>query len=416
MELESPIPSVSRHYRWIIVSLLFLATMNNYYNRVVLSVVIPEIKKDMALDDIQYSYILSAFQFAYMFGMLAAGRFIDWIGTRLGYIIAMVVWSFSAAMHAFAGTAGALIFWRGVLGAGEAGNFPAAVKAVSEWFPVRERSFATAVFNSGPHIAVVTGAPVTAFLTLAFGWRTALLIVGLSGFVIVVLWPMVYRNPTVAADRPLGPSPSSGYTWRRLLAHRETYGIMLGKFLTDPVWWFYIFWLPNYLNSQRGLDIRQIGVAMPVVYVLAIVFGIAGGWFPGWLMRRGWSVVRARKTTMFICALCLPVTALAAVSGSLWVTILLVALACGAHSGWSNNIFTLISDRFPSEAVGSVTGLGGFAGAVGGFIFSTILVGYVVTYFGYLPIFILMASLHPLAILAVHLTVRGECGDTEAAG
>ena len=406
--------SLSR-YRWFIVGLLFLATANNYVNRITLSVVIPEVKRDLAIDDIQYSYVLSVFQFAYMFGMLAAGKFIDRIGTKLGYLALMTAWSLSATLHAAAGSAFSLGAWRTILGVSEAGNFPAAVKSVSEWFPIRERAFATSLFNSGPHVAMVAGPPLIAFMTLAAGWRTTFLVIGLSGFLLVAAWPFFYREPPEndVSSREKGTETSNPWTWRKLLGYRDTYGIMLGKFFTDPVWWFYIFWLPNYLNTQRGLDIKAIGFAIPLIYLVAIMLGIAGGWLPGFLMRRGWPVSKARKTAMLVSALCLPVTALAVVAQQVWLTIALVGLACGAHSGWSNNIFTLVSDRFPSKAVGSVTGLGGFAGAVGGFLISTFAVGYIVTYVGYVPIFILMGVLHPLAMLCVHCFVRGEPVATE---
>ena len=398
-------------YRWVIIALLFFATTNNYFNRIVLSVVIPEIKEDMGISDIQYSYVLSAFQFAYMFGMLIAGKFIDWAGTKLGYLILIGFWSLAASLHTSVGSAFSLGVWRGLLGLGEAGNFPAAIKSVSEWFKTDERAFATSLFNSGPHIALIIGAPVAAFLTLGWGWRWALLIVGLSGFVLVALWPFLYKKPEKEATGHTIYTDSRNrtqVTWRQLLRYRETYGIMLGKFLTDPVWWFYIFWLPNYLNTQRGFNLKEIAVAVPLIYIIAILIGVAAGWIPGFLMRRGWAVIKARKTTMFVCAMCLPFTAFAVIADNVWVAVLLISLASGAHSGWSNNIFTVVSDNFPSKTVASVTGLGGFAGAVGGLLFSTVLVGYIVTYLGYAPIFVLMGILHPAAMLCIHVLIRRE--------
>ncbi len=402
-------------YRWIIVVLLFLATMNNYANRISLSVVVSEIKGDLGLSDIQYSYVLSAFQFAYMFGMLLAGAFIDRVGTKLGYLVLIAGWSVSGAMHALSGSVFSLAFWRGCLGLTEAGNFPAAVKAVAEWFPVRERSFATALFNSGPHVAMVAGPPLIAAMTLRFGWKTALLILGLSGMLLVVFWPFLYRKPAsglvAEAASVLQNDGDSGYRWRDLLVYRETWAIMSIKFLTDAVWWFYIFWLPNYLNSQRGFDLKGIAIAVPVIYFIAVLLGIIGGWLPGWFMGRGWSALRARKTAMFLCAVCLPFTIFAVWAENVWVTIALVSLACGAHSGWSNNTFTLVSDCFPSKAVASVTGLGGFSGALGGFLISTFAVGHIVTWFGYTPIFIIMGLLHPLGMLCILLLVREKrCG------
>ena len=395
-------------YKWIIVVLLFLATMNNYMNRITLPVLVSEIKGDLGINDIQYSYIIGAFQFAYMFGMLFAGPFIDRVGTKLGYFILMAGWSLSGAMHAVAGSAISFGFWRGTLGLTEAGNFPAAIKAVSEWFPVRERSFATSLFNSGPHIAMVVGPPLIATITLSYGWRTALFVVGFSGMILVAIWPFVYRSKDqIVENHEVNKTTvDNDYCWLSLLRYRETYAIMIAKFLTDAVWWFYIFWLPNYLNSQYGFNIKDIAVAVPIIYFVAALLGIVGGWFPGFLMRRGWSTVKARKTTMLICALCLPFTIFAAFAGNVWITIALVALACGAHSGWSNNTFTLVSDCFPSKAVGSVTGLGGFTGAMGGFLISTFAVGYIVTYLGYTPIFILMGVLHPLGMVFIHVLIK----------
>lgn len=382
--------------------------MNNYYNRIVLSVLIPEIKGDLHISDIQYSYILGAFQIAYMFGMILSGKFIDWIGTRIGYMLAILFWSLAACFHAIAGSAFSLAFWRFLLGVSEAGNFPAAIKAVAEWFPQRERSFATSLFNSGPHIAMVTGVPIIAFLTHSLGWRWAFLTMGMTGFIIVMLWPILYRKRDVTSGSlaekfaPVRPE----LAWRKLLVYRETWGIMLAKFFTDAVWWFYIFWLPNYLNTQRGFNISKIALAIPLIYAIAIVIGIITSWFPGYLMQRGVTPYRARKLAMFLCAMCLPFTPFAVVVDNVWASVLLVSLACGAHTGWANNTFTLVSDQFPPEVVASVTGLGGFAGAIGGLLFSTVAVGYIVTYLGYVPIFVLMGLLHPLGMLCIHVLVK----------
>jgi MFS transporter, ACS family, hexuronate transporter len=392
-------------YRWVIVGLLFCATMINYFDRLVLSVLIPEIKKSLSMNDIQYSYVLAVFQMSYTLGSLAAGKFIDWAGTRLGYLLSIVFWSFAAAMHATAGSAWGLAGWRGLLGVSESGNFPSAMKAVSEWFPKEERSFATSLFNSGPSVAMITGAPIIAGLTLYMGWRWAFLIMGLTGFVLAIFWPILYKKPKHLTGSPSAAGENK-YPWSQLLTHRETYGIMLGKALTDPVWWFYLFWLPSYLNSQRGFDLKGIAIAVPLIYIIAIIIGNFGGWLPGFLMRHGWPVTRARKAVMFLAAACLPVTALAVSAHNVWTAVLLVSLACGAHSIWSHNIFAMVIDQFPHKAVGSVTGLGGFAGSLAGFFISTIAVGYIVTYVGYVPIFILMGVLHPTAYLCVHFLIR----------
>jgi len=391
-------------YRWVILILLFLATTINYFDRIVLSVLIPEIKKSLGISDITYGQILSAFQFSYTFGFLAAGRFIDWVGTKLGYFLAIVAWSLAAALHAVCRSGGCLGIWRFLLGLAESGNFPAAIKSVAEWFPVRERAFATSLFNSGTSISSIVGPPVIAAIALSLGWRSAFLAFGLLGFALAAVWHFAYRKPTHSFAVPR-PSLSEGYRWKDLLVYRETYGIMLGKFLTDPVWWFYLFWMPNYLASQRGFDLKGIAIAIPLIYTIASLLGYLGGWFPGYLIRRGWSLNRARKTTMLICALALPVSATAVLAGNAWVAILLVSLACGAHNGWSANMFTLTSDCFPSGAVGSVTGLGGFAGGIGGLLIATLAPGYIVTYFGYVPIFFLMGVLHPLAFAGILLLI-----------
>jgi ACS family hexuronate transporter-like MFS transporter len=396
-------------YRWVIVSLLFCATTINYFDRIILSLLIPEIKKDLAINDIQYSYILSVFQLSYTIGALVAGKLIDWAGTKIGYLITIFFWSFAACMHATVGSAFSLGIWRGLLGISESGNFPAAIKSISEWFHKKERSFATSLFNSGPNIAMITGAPIIVYITLSLGWRVAFLIMGITGFVLAAVWPFLYKKPPEDFEKVLNDAlPEGGFRWRKLLMYRETYGIMIGKFLTDPVWWFYIFWLPNYLNAQRGFDLKKTALAIPFIYIIAIVLGNIGGWVPGYLMKRGWSVNNARKTTMLICALCLPVTAFAVQVNNVWLAILLISLACGAHCGWSANIFTLITDYFPSKAAGSVTGLASFSGGVGGFLISTFAVGYIVTYIGYVPIFIMMGVLHPIAIFFIYLFVRKD--------
>ena len=396
------------NYRWVILSLVFSATTFNYFNRIVLSVLIPEIKNDLGIDDIAYGHILSAFQVMYMLGFLAAGRIIDKLGTKLGYLLSILTWSISATMHAICRTPLCLGVWRGSLGLTEAGNFPAAIKSVSEWFPVKDRAFATSLFNSGPSMASIIGPPLMAIIFTVAGWRWTFFIFGLLGFLLVIIWQFVYRTPEKKMDQPSEKKEEQDVPWKLLLKQRETYGFMIGKFLTDPVWWFYLYWMPNYLSSQRGFDIKSIAIAVPLIYIIAILLSWVGGWFSGFLVKRGWPVLKARKIIMGISAACLPVTALAVIAGNAWVAILLVSLALGAHSSWSANIFTLVSDCFPSKSVGSVTGLGGFAGGLGGLLIATMAPGYIVTYFGYIPVFILMGILHPLAFIAVHLNIKKQ--------
>lgn len=395
------------NYRWVILSLLFIATTINYFDRIVLSVLIPEIKRELNINDISFGHIISAFQITYTLGFLAAGKFIDWIGTRWGYLLSIFFWSIAATVHSLCGTTFCLGAWRGILGFTESGNFPAAIKSVSEWFPIHERAFATSLFNSGASISSIIGPPIIVMIALAAGWRWAFFTFGMIGIVLALIWPFAYKMPKGNYDDVTTTnSLQKKYKWRLLLRHKETYGIMFGKFLTDPVWWFYLYWIPNYLDSQRGFHLKDIAIAVPLIYIIATLFGFVGGWFPGYLMQRGWSVGKARKTTMLICALLLPISATGVIVQNPWITILLVSLACSAHNGWSANIFTLVSDCFPSPAVGSVTGLAGFAGGLGGLLIATLAPGYIITYFGYIPIFFLMGILHPLAFAGITLLIR----------
>ena len=395
------------NYRWVILSLLFIATTINYFDRIVLSVLIPEIKRELNINDISFGHIISAFQITYTIGFLAAGKFIDWIGTRWGYLLSIFFWSIAATAHSLCGTPFCIAAWRGILGFTESGNFPAAIKSVSEWFPIHERAFATSLFNSGASISSIIGPPIIVMIALAAGWRWAFFTFGMIGIVLALIWPFAYKIPKWNYDNVTRMNfLQKKYKWWLMLRYKETYGIMLGKFLTDPVWWFYLYWIPNYLDSQRGFHLKDIAIAVPLIYTIATLLGFVGGWFPGHLMKRGWSIGKARKTTMLICALLLPISATAVIVQNPWITILLVSLACSAHNGWSANIFTLVSDCFPSSAVGSVTGLAGFAGGLGGLLIATLAPGYIITYFGYIPIFFLMGILHPIAFVGISLLIR----------
>jgi len=401
------------NYRWIILSLLFFATTINYLDRIVLSVLIPEIKQQLNIGDIAYSYILSAFMIMYTLGFLIAGRVIDWLGTKTGYLLSIVTWSISAAMHAVSSSAIGLTVWRGLLGITESGNFPAAIKSVSEWFNIKDRSFATSLFNSGSSVASIIGPPLITYVYILAGWRWTFFVFGVLGFVLALIWIFIYKNPVQKTDNTTGKSKNN-IPWKELLIYKETYGIMIGKFLTDPVWWFYLFWMPNYLSSERGFDLKEIAIAVPLIYIIAMILSWIGGWFPGYLMRKGWDVLKARKMVMMFSAACLPVSAFAVLAGNPWTAIALVGLACGAHSSWSANIFTLSSDCFPSKTVGSVTGLAGFAGGLGGFLIASLAPGYIVTYFGYTPVFILMGVLHPLAFVVIHFTIKSKMSNPDA--
>jgi ACS family hexuronate transporter-like MFS transporter len=347
------------------------------------------------------------------------GKIIDRLGTKLGYLLAMVCWSLSGALTGLSRSVVSLGFWQGMLGITESGNFPAAIKAVAEWFHPKQRALATSLFNSGPHISLVVCPPLIAILTLWIGWRWTFAVFGLAGIALGIVWHFAYRFPThldpaAASSGTAVPSPRSVVRWRDLLKDKRIWGIMIGRFCGDPVWWFYIFWLPPYLYDQHGFNIKEIGFAMPLIYGAAILLSNVAGWYTGRLIGHGWSDYKARKMVMFLCAMCLPITALSAVTSSPWVVIAMVSLVAGAHSGWAANIFSLASDCFPSSSVASVTGLSGCAGGLGGIIFSSFGAGLIVEYFGYVPLFVLMGFMHPFAILCIHLLVKEKTSTVNA--
>ncbi|MBE0537500.1 MAG: MFS transporter [Phycisphaerae bacterium] len=396
-------------YRWIILALLFCATTVNYLDRIVLGNVAATVKADLGLSDQQYGYIVSAVSAGYAVGLLLAGRLMDFLGARFGYLLAIAAWSAVTCLTGLSNSLPTLFVAQCAMGLVAAGNFPAAIKAVAEWFPARQRSLATSLFNSGPSVALVVGPPIIAWILIHVGsWRLTFVLMGSLGFLLAAVWPFIYRRPAIMGlhDPSVDPPKAAKLRWSRLLTHRETLGIMVGKFCTDPVWWFYIAWLPSYLAKNREFDIMKIGLTLPVIYGLAILGGNLAGWTAGFLIRRGWAPRNARKIVMLTCAVCMPLSAFAVYARLPWAAILLISLANAAHNGWSANIFTLVGDCFKPAAVGSVTGLIGFAGGVGGIIISGLASGYIIEHFGYVPIFLLMGILHPVAMLFVHLFVK----------
>ncbi|MCS7026709.1 MAG: MFS transporter [Bryobacteraceae bacterium] len=411
--------------RWVVLAMLFFATTINYLDRIVFSVLIPVIRQELSLNDEQYGLVNMAFQVAYMIGFLFMGKLIDRVGTRLGYAISVIWWSIAAMLHATARSALGLSFWRAMLGLGESGNFPAAVKAVAEWFPKQDRAFATGIFNAGTNVASMIGPPLFAWMVgshgLGWNWRMCFLITGASGFLWLVFWLSFRKKPNAAelayirSDAP-DDAAMRQVGWRQALGYRQSWGFALAKFFTDPVWWFYLYWLPPYLYDVRKLDLKQIGWALPVVYLMADVGSVAGGWFAGFLIRRGWRHDKARKFAMLVCALMMPVASMAALAPNTLLAVALVSLATSAHQGLSANLYTTISDVFPKNAVASVIGIGGCAGGLGGTLFSTWLAGWVVTYFGYTPLILGMGVFHLIAVLMVHrfmgdlkpLTMEGQ--------
>ncbi|MEK7408196.1 MAG: MFS transporter [Acidobacteriota bacterium] len=412
------------YVRWWTLALLFFATTICYLDRIVLSFLAPVIRQEIHLPEETYGYVTGAFQFAYMIGFLFAGKFIDRYGTRLGYAVAITWWSIAAALHAVAASALSLGFWRAMLGLGEAGNFPAAIKSVAEWFPKKDRAFATGIFNAGANVASMIGPPALVFLTARYGWRGSFFLTSTLGFVWLALWLITYRlpekNPRVSEAElayirsdaaVLEKEPTIG--WTAALGYRETWGFAVAKFLTDPVWWFYLWWLPLYLADIRKLTLAETGWALPVVYLMADVGSVAGGWFSGFLIRRGWPLSRARKTAMAICASAMPISAMAVFMPNAAGAIALVSLCTAAHQGWSANLFTTTSDIFPKRAVASVVGIGGCAGALGGVLFSSLIPGFVIARFGYKPVFLTLGCFHLTALYLVH-RLMGKMAPVEA--
>ena len=399
-------------YRWVVCALLFFATTINYIDRQILALLKEVLDQQIGWTNEQFGWVNSAFQIAYGFGLLGFGWFVDRFGTKIGYAISIAAWSLAAAAHAFVGSIGGFLVARSALGLGEGGNFPSAIKSVANWFPKSERAFATSIFNSGTNAGALIAPAVVPWLAYHYGWKSAFIAAAIAGLIWLCFWLPFYEVPeksrrvgepelryiqSSAAESDVMARPS----WPTLLQYRQTWSFVLAKFLTDPVWWFYLYWLPPYLYDVRKFDLKQIGWALPVVYLMADFGSVGGGWLSGYLIRRGWTTKRARRGAMTVCALCMPVAALAVLAPGPVLTIALIGLANSAHQGWSANLFTITSDTFPRGAVASVTGIGGCAGGIGGFLFSAVIPGFVVSHFGYKPMFGLMGTIHVIALLAM---------------
>jgi MFS transporter, ACS family, hexuronate transporter len=399
-------------YRWKICALLFFAATINYMDRQVLGVLAPDLQRSIGWNEAQYGYIVTAFQTAYAAAYLFAGRLMDRFGVRRGYGIAIVVWSLAAMAHSLAISAFTFGLARFALGLGEAGNFPAAIKTVADWFPKRERAFATGLFNSGTNIGAVVTPLVVPWIAVHFGWRWAFILTGLLGFIWLVLWLSIYRRPEehprlsaaeLAHIRSDPPETEVRLHWARLLPHRETWAYALAKFLVDPVWWFFLFWIPKFLHQSYGLRLEQLGLPLIVVYLAADVGSVAGGWLPSFLIRRGFSINAARKTAMLVCALAVVPIVFASGAAHLWLGVLLLAFATAGHQGFSANLYTIVSDVFPRHAVGSVVGIGGTVGAVGGMLIAT-GAGLVLQFTGsYLPLFLIAGSAYLVALAIIQV-------------
>ncbi len=401
-------------YRWVICALLFFATTINYVDRQVLGLLKGTLQSELGWNEIDYSNVAFAFTTAYAIGLVLVGRLMDWLGTRKGFSLAIIFWSLAAMGHAFARSVTGFSAARFALGLGEAGNFPAAVKTVAEWFPKKERALATGLFNSGSNIGAIVTPLVVPWITREYGWRVAFIATGALGFVWLVFWLLLYRRPEehtrlstaeLAYIRSDPPEATTKIAWARLLPHRQTWAFAMGKFITDPVWWFYLFWLPDFLGKTYKLDLKNIGLPLIVIFIMADVGSIAGGWLSSAFIKRGWTINAGRKTAMLICALSVVPIVFAAKAANLWVAVALIGLATAAHQGWSANLFTLTSDMFPRRAVGSVVGIGGMAGAIGGMLIAKVA-GYLLEWTGsYVPLFAFAASAYLVALLVIHLLV-----------
>ncbi len=446
------------NFRWVICSLLFLASAVNYIDRQVIAILKPTLQAEFGWTDIDYGWIIFAFTTAYAIGFIFVGRLMDKIGTRVGFSLAIVLWSIGALMHAWAVGVGefaspvvvplvngilaivnsitgvfGLAPWsiafsisvvgfmvaRFVLGLGEAGNFPAAIKTTAEWFPKKERALATGIFNAGTNVGALATPLIVPIIVAYYGWYEAFIITGALGLLWLILWLVFYRRPEIhpnlskqelAYIQSDPVEPAVKIPWATLLKYRQTWTFALGKFLTDPIWWVYLFWLPDFLNKRHGLDLKTFGIPIAIIYIIADVGSVGGGYISSALIKRGYTINRSRKTAMLVCALAVVPIVFASVTSNLWVAVVLIGIAAAAHQGWSANLFTLSSDMFPKQAVGSVVGIGGMAGAIGGMLIAP-LVGFILESTktpenpngSFFIIFVIAASAYLLALGLIHL-------------
>jgi len=404
--------SKAGYFRWVICALLLFGTTKNYMDRQVLGVLKTTLQHDLGWNEIDYSNLVFAFQAAYAVGMLLVGRLIDRLGTRLGYALAMAFWSVASMGHAVASSLTSFVIARSALGFGEAGVFPASIKCVAEWFPKKERALATGIFNAGTNAGAIVTPLVVPWITMYWGWRWAFVITGALGFVWLIFWLLLYRKPEEhsrvckAELDYIRSDPAESVAkvkWISLFPHRQTWAFVTAKFMIDPIWWFYLFWVPDFLQRRHGLSLMKIGVPIMVIYVISDVGSVAGGWLSSWLIKRGKSVNAARKITMLLCAFSVVPIVFAYRTESMWEAVLLIGLAAAGHQGFSANLFTLSSDLFPAKAVGSVVGIGGMAGAIGGMLIAKI-VGYVLQWTGsYMVPFFIAGFAYLAAVAAIQV-------------
>ena len=410
-------------YRWTVVALLFFATTVNYLDRQVIGLLKPTLEKAFDWSETDYGNIVMMFSAAYAAGLLIFGRVIDRIGTKVGYIISIIAWSVAAIGHAFARSTFGFGVARAALGLGESGNFPAAIKAVAEWFPKKERALATGIFNSGANIGAVVAPIMVPWILGMWGWQEAFIITGAIGFIWLIFWWIFYEVPAkqsrlgkaeydyIHSDAPEeSTAAETSVNWGKLFSIRQTWAFVFGKMLTDPIWWFFLFWLPSYFSTTFQIDLKKPSLELAIVYTATTIGSIGGGYLSGYFIKLGWPVFRARKTAMLIFAISVIPIMLAKYTTNVWVAVGLISLAAAAHQAWSANIFTTASDMFPKRAVSSVVGIGGMAGAVGGILFP-LLVGRLLDAYkaagniaaGYNLLFIICGCAYLLAWIIMHL-------------
>ena len=429
----APVSARAGYFRWTICGLLFLAATINYVDRQVIGLLKPTLQQQFGWSEIDYADIVFAFQLAYAIGFVFAGRMIDRIGTKLGFALALLVWSFAAIAHAeaptfgpavaallgvigltYSGSVAGFMAARFALGIGESANFPASIKTVAEWFPKRERALATGIFNSGTNIGALLTPIIVPWIAYTYGWYWAFVATGTLGLLWLALWWPLYGSPSthrsvnggeLAYIRSDPPDPAVEISWLSLVRHRQTWAVAAAKFGTDPIWWLYLFWIPDFLHRRHGIDLQSMALPLVVIYLIADIGSVGGGWLSSSLLKRGWTTNAARKTAMLACALAVTPIAFAAGANREWVAVLLVGLAASAHQGWSANVYTLASDMFPRQAVGSVIGFAGMSGAVGGMLIAKVT-GYVLQATGsYVPVFLIAASAYLVTLTVVHLLV-----------
>jgi len=409
--------SPQTNYRWVICALLFFATTVNYIDRQILSLLKPILDEKMGWTNEQFGQINAAFQGAYGVSLFFFGWLIDRFGTKFGYAVSITMWSLAAMSHALVGSIGGFFGARVALGLGEGGNFPGAIKATAQWFPKKERAFATSLFNSGANVGAIAAPALVPWIAYNWGWQAAFVLAGIAGFAWLILWIPLFSYPekskrVSASELAYIESdladPSDGiehFTWGDVLRHKQAWSFIVAKFMTDPVWWFFLTWLPDFFKATRGLDIKNSAKYLVSIYTVVTILSIFGGWLTGYLTGRGWSVTRARKTGMFLFALCVvPLLIITKVDN--WTAVFLIGLAGAAHQAWSANLYTTVSDMFPKRAVAKLTGIGSTAGALGGMLFPWLtgkLLDHMPGNAGYAIIFGFCSMAYVLAFIIHHL-------------